>query len=63
MDPLYNNVVIGGINKKGSSEEPYYLATVDLYGTFFQEDIVATGDHRSLLSTTETVASLYEYHY
>ncbi|EER01811.1 20S proteasome subunit beta 7, putative [Perkinsus marinus ATCC 50983] len=43
MDPLYNNVVIGGINKKGSSEEPYYLATVDLYGTFFQEDIVATG--------------------
>ncbi|KAF4669301.1 Proteasome subunit beta type-4 [Perkinsus olseni] len=42
MDPLYNNVVIGGINKKGS-EKPSYLATVDLYGTFFEEDIVATG--------------------
>ncbi|KAF4679901.1 Proteasome subunit beta type-4, partial [Perkinsus olseni] len=49
MNPLFMNVVIGGINKKGS-EKPYYLATVDLHGTLFEEDIVATesGQHLAL---------------
>ncbi|KAF4715896.1 Proteasome subunit beta type-4 [Perkinsus olseni] len=43
LDPLCNNFVLGGINKK-RTEEPHYLATLDHHGTLFEEDVVATGD-------------------
>ncbi|KAF4703923.1 Proteasome subunit beta type-4, partial [Perkinsus olseni] len=43
LDPLCNNFVLGGINKK-RTEEPHYLATLDPHGTLFEEDVVATGD-------------------
>jgi len=38
MDPLWNSLVIGGVYKGES-----FLATVDLYGTAYEDDIIATG--------------------
>ncbi|KAF4661625.1 Proteasome subunit beta type-4 [Perkinsus olseni] len=47
LDPLCNNFVLGGINKK-RTEEPHYLATLDPHGTLFEEDVVATGSGEEL---------------
>lgn len=38
MDPLWNSVVVGGVYKGES-----FLGTVDLLGTQYEDDIVATG--------------------
>ena len=55
MDPLWNSLVIGGAYK-GERSLPWFsvgsthavcgvsfLATVDLYGTAYEDDIIATG--------------------
>jgi len=38
MNPLWNSIVVGGVDKGER-----FLGTVDLYGTHFEEDILATG--------------------
>merc|ERR1711934_34168 len=38
MDPLWNSIVVGGVDKGER-----FLGMVDLYGTQFEEDILATG--------------------
>lgn len=38
MDPLWNQVIVGGFNKGNS-----YLGYVDMYGTIYEEKYVATG--------------------
>jgi len=39
VDPLWNHLVIGGVDQNGKS----FLGSVDLYGSCFEDDIVATG--------------------
>lgn len=39
MDPLLNQVVVAGVERNGKS----YLGYVDLYGTLYEDDYVATG--------------------
>merc|ERR1719253_1622989 len=38
MDPLWNSIVVGGMYKGES-----FLGTVDLIGTSYEDDIIATG--------------------
>lgn len=39
MDPLWNSVILGGVEKDGKN----ILAFVDLYGTNFESEVLATG--------------------
>jgi 20S proteasome subunit beta 7 len=40
MNPLLNQIVVGGFDKLSSKP---YLSYVDLYGTTYEDDIIATG--------------------
>ena len=40
MNPLYNQIVLGGVDATTGAS---YLSFVDLYGTTFEDDFVATG--------------------
>uniref|UniRef100_J3M960 Proteasome subunit beta n=1 Tax=Oryza brachyantha TaxID=4533 RepID=J3M960_ORYBR len=42
FDPLWNSLVIGGV-KKGPNGEEKYLGTVNLIGTHYEENHIATG--------------------
>lgn len=43
-NPLYNQLVVSGVqNKENSDEKELYLGYVDLYGTSFTDNYVATG--------------------
>ncbi|KAL6846777.1 hypothetical protein ACP4OV_024225 [Aristida adscensionis] len=42
FDPLWNSLVIGGV-KKGPKGEEKYLGMVNMIGTHFEENFVATG--------------------
>lgn len=40
MDPLLNQIVLGGVDKRTGES---YLSYIDLYGTTYEDDFIATG--------------------
>ena len=40
MNPLFNSIVIGGVDPQTGSS---FLGLVDLYGTYYKDDVIATG--------------------